>query len=85
MPSNDKFPQKMVDIIQGLSWKNTKIRVLGKSELEKEGFGMLLAVSAGSDKDPKVVIFERISNQKSPKYAFVGKGVTFDSGGIQIK
>ncbi|MFZ4461643.1 MAG: hypothetical protein ACOYN2_03815 [Patescibacteria group bacterium] len=38
MPSNDKYPQKMVDMIQGLSWKNTKIRVLGKSELEKEGF-----------------------------------------------
>lgn len=46
---------------------------------------MLLAVSAGSDKDPKVVIFERIASGKSPKYAFVGKGVTFDSGGIQIK
>ncbi len=46
---------------------------------------MFLAVSAGSDSEPQVMIFERIAKNESPKYAFVGKGVTFDSGGIQIK
>ena len=46
---------------------------------------MLLAVAAGSDNDPQVVVFERIADKTAPKYAFVGKGVTFDAGGIQIK
>ncbi len=38
MPPNEKFPQKLVALVESLPWKNTKIRVLGKKELEKAGF-----------------------------------------------
>jgi leucyl aminopeptidase len=52
------------------------------------GMNTLLAVSRGSDEPPKLMIL-RIKGQekrsKGPLYAFIGKGVTFDSGGISIK
>ena len=85
LPSNEKYPEKFAEYVGSLSWRNTKVRVLGRKELEKEGFGMLLSVSAGSDREPKVIVFERKGNKTPPEYAFVGKGVTFDAGGIQIK
>ena len=85
MPPSQKNPERMVDMIRGLPFKRTKIRILDKKELEKLGCGLILGVAAGSVYDPAIVIFERIGDNTKQMVACVGKGVTFDAGGLQIK
>jgi leucyl aminopeptidase len=64
--------------------------VLERADLEKLGMNTMLAVSRGSDEPPKLVIL-RVKGRaakpanNAPLYTFVGKGVTFDSGGISLK
>ncbi len=62
-----------------------KCRILQKSELEKHGFGLLLAVSRGSNYPPQLVVMEYHGGKAGEKIAFVGKGITFDSGGLNLK
>ncbi|MBB6245303.1 leucyl aminopeptidase [Rhodanobacter sp. A1T4] len=60
--------------------------VLDHVEMEKLGFGSLLAVARGSVNKPKLVVLEYKNGVEGDKpYAFVGKGVTFDTGGISLK
>ena len=60
--------------------------VLGQQELEAERMGSLLAVSQGSVRPPRVVIVDyRGAGDDAPTLAIVGKGVTFDSGGLSLK
>ena len=60
--------------------------VLDHVEMEKLGFGSLLAVARGSVNKPKLVVLQyKGGNEGDKPYAFVGKGVTFDSGGISLK
>ncbi|HLC52450.1 MAG TPA: leucyl aminopeptidase [Candidatus Nanoarchaeia archaeon] len=61
-----------------------KITVLDKSQLEKLEMGALLGVNAGSKNPPKLVIVEYNGGSGRPT-AFVGKGITFDSGGYNLK
>jgi leucyl aminopeptidase len=63
-------------------------RVMDQEEMAKLGMNTLLAVSRGSDEPPKFIILQThkdLGKKRSPLYALVGKGVTFDSGGISIK
>ena len=61
-------------------------RVLDHEEMEKLGFGSLLAVGRGSANKPKLVALEYKGGAAGDKpYAFVGKGITFDTGGISLK
>jgi len=63
-----------------------KITVLGPKEMEAEGMGALLAVAQGSDQEPRLIILEhRGGKKKDPPLVLVGKGLTFDAGGISIK
>ena len=60
--------------------------VLDEVEMEKLGFGSLLAVGRGSVNKPRLIALEyKGGNDGDKPYAFVGKGVTFDSGGISLK
>ncbi len=60
--------------------------VLGQQELEAERMGSLLAVAQGSVRPPRVVIVDyRGAGDDAPTLAIVGKGVTFDSGGLSLK
>lgn len=70
-----------------LKSKNTSIKVLERKDMEKLGLNLLLAVSSGSDKPAKLIIIKyNGSGKKNEKYtAIVGKGITFDSGGYDIK
>jgi len=62
------------------------IEIWDKSRLEAERCGSLLAVARGSSRDPRLVILKYNGGPAdSPPLAFVGKGVTFDSGGLSIK
>jgi len=60
------------------------VEVFGQAELEEKGMGGLLAVSQGGPQEPKLIVL-RYAGGSGPKLAFVGKGVTFDTGGISLK
>ncbi|MEM4259971.1 MAG: leucyl aminopeptidase [Candidatus Woesearchaeota archaeon] len=88
-PSVIKTPTYIEEEAKSLAKeKKLKITVFGKADLEKKGFNAILAVSRGSNQDPKLVIIEYNPKQKTKTtetIAIVGKGITFDSGGLNIK
>ncbi|MBF0386429.1 MAG: leucyl aminopeptidase [Candidatus Omnitrophica bacterium] len=64
----------------------TTLEVMGRKELTARGLRLLLAVNQGSNKKPRVVIVKYTgADKKAPYTAFVGKGLTFDSGGLNLK
>jgi len=65
--------------------KSLKVKVLGKSEIKKLKMGSFLSVSQGSVTEPKFVIMEYLPLKNKSPIVFVGKGVTFDTGGISLK
>ncbi len=66
--------------------KKIRVRVFGKKEIEAWGMGGILAVGKGSDAPPRLIVAEfRGGRPGGPWTALVGKGVTFDTGGISLK
>jgi len=75
-------------VIRGLikGQKNVSINVLNRKEMKLKGLGLHLAVNQGSNKEPKLVIVKYTgAGKKAPYTAIVGKGLTFDSGGLNLK
>ena len=63
-----------------------KVQVLERADMEKAGMGALLAVAKGSHEPPKFIVLEHRGGAKDAKpVVLVGKGITFDTGGISIK
>jgi leucyl aminopeptidase len=62
-----------------------KIDVLAEKDLKRKKFGAMLAVAAGSDSKPSLVVLEHNPKKAKKTVALAGKGVTFDSGGINLK
>jgi leucyl aminopeptidase len=60
-------------------------RILEKSDMERLGMGGILAVNRGSDEPPQMVVVEYLPEKRAETILLVGKGVTFDSGGISLK
>ncbi|RMG61487.1 MAG: leucyl aminopeptidase family protein, partial [Calditrichaeota bacterium] len=87
MPGNVLTPQRFVEEIRQLAqeYPQWKIKILDREDLEKEGMHALLAVAAGSQNPPYLAIIEYRPEGVSTAIGLVGKGVTFDSGGISIK
>ncbi len=88
LPPNICNPAYIASQAQSFADTQDKVscRVLDHVEMEKLGFGSLLAVARGSVNKPKLVVLEYNGGNAGDKpYAFVGKGVTFDSGGISLK
>jgi leucyl aminopeptidase len=66
--------------------RKLKCTVFGESQLRKFGMGLFLGVSQGSDEEPKMIQVEYRGGRKGDApVALIGKGVTFDSGGISLK
>ncbi len=85
-PANVLGPADVAHEAKKLEALGVKVTVLGEKELKKQGFDMLLAVGHGSARDSYVVVLEWLGGgAKEAPIAIVGKGVTFDSGGISIK
>ncbi|MBK6404342.1 MAG: leucyl aminopeptidase [Holophagales bacterium] len=86
-PSNDMVPRMFADAVKAAAKKRgVKATVLGKKQIEEERMGGLLAVNRGAAEEPRFVILEHRGGRKGEKpVVLVGKGVTFDSGGISIK
>lgn len=88
-PSNILTPSQFADRALAIAAQaGLTARVLEREEMEKLGMNTLLAVSRGSDEPPKLIILQthpELGKKRGRLYALVGKGVTFDSGGISIK
>jgi leucyl aminopeptidase len=86
-PPNVLFPEAFADRAKKLEKLGVEIEILTEKEMKKLGFGALLGVSQGSARPPRVVIFRwnGAKNKHEAPIAFIGKGVTFDTGGISIK
>lgn len=85
-PPNVIYPQAYADRVAALGIKGLDVEVLGEKELRKLGMGALVGVAQGSVNGPRVVIMRWEGGTKgAAPVAFVGKGVTFDSGGLSLK
>jgi leucyl aminopeptidase len=85
-PANKWTPTSFASYGKSLS-KNYGFtcRVLNENDMKRLKMGGILGVSSGSAEPPKMVIVEYINSKKAPTLLLVGKGLTFDSGGINIK
>jgi leucyl aminopeptidase len=87
-PGNILYPEAFAKQCEQLKKSGLKVSVLDKKQISKLGMNALLGVAQGSAHDPYVVIMEwegDKSKKKEAPIALIGKGVTFDSGGISIK
>jgi leucyl aminopeptidase len=85
-PSNEKTPEKLTrSIVSQAKKQHLKVQVLNEAQLKQKKLGALLAVAAGSQSKPSLVVLEHKVPGAKTTVALVGKGVTFDSGGLNIK
>ncbi|MFH0923075.1 MAG: leucyl aminopeptidase, partial [Candidatus Micrarchaeota archaeon] len=85
-PGNKATPSFLADQAKILAKTHKlKLRVLEKKELQKLGLNAFLSVSAGSSQPPKLIVLEWSPSNACDTVAVVGKGITFDSGGISLK
>ncbi len=88
LPGNICTPSYLADQARklGREHKSLSVRVRGESEMKRLGMGTLLSVARGSEEPAKLITLEYNGAAKPGKpITLVGKGVTFDSGGISIK
>ncbi|MBE7706588.1 MAG: leucyl aminopeptidase [Cyanobacteria bacterium SIG30] len=79
-------PSKIADIANIIAKENDlEIKIYDKKELEKMNFGAFLAVARGSEQEPKLIHLAYKPKNPVKKVALIGKGITFDSGGLDIK
>ncbi len=86
-PSRDKTPGILADIARKMSREvGIQCKIVSLPEIKKLGMGGLLGVAQGSAQPPKFIILEYNAHAKNQDtVVFVGKGITFDSGGICLK
>lgn len=89
MPANYCTPGFLAETAKNLAkeYRSLKLKVLEEAEMERLGMGALLSVSRGSKEPAKFIILEYTGNKKpqAQPLVLVGKGVTFDSGGLSLK
>jgi len=86
MPSNVKNPEWMAE--QARAIPGLTVQVWDETDLAKGGFGGILAVGAGSVSPPRMIRLDYTpagASKKTPTVVLVGKGITFDTGGLNIK
>ncbi|MFJ8050093.1 leucyl aminopeptidase [Streptomyces luteogriseus] len=85
-PPNDLNPESFAAIAQAAAKEHgIKIQVLDEKALTKGGYGGILGVGSGSAATPRLVKLSYTSSKAKKHLAFVGKGITYDSGGISLK
>lgn len=86
LPANYVYPESFaLRAAEAAIASGLELEIWDELRLRKEGCGALLAVAAGSTKPPRLVIARHAGTKKQPPTALVGKGVTFDSGGLSLK
>lgn len=87
-PGNICFPEYLAEQAQALAaeYPNLlKVTVLDEQQMADLGMGAFLAVSKGSDRPGRIITIEYQGNREEAPVVLVGKGVTFDTGGISLK
>jgi len=84
-PPNVLHPESYAQRIKALESLGLEVEILGEAEMAKLGMGSLLGVGQGSIRDSQLVVIQWKGGGDAQPIAFVGKGVTFDTGGISIK
>jgi len=85
-PPSHLYPQTLADAVVELATSTSvDVEVLAEAELEAGGFGGILAVGNGSTRGPRLVKLTYNPAGASKHLALVGKGITFDSGGLSLK
>jgi leucyl aminopeptidase len=85
-PANIIYPESFVDRCRDLAKLGIEMEVLDGEQMKSLGMGALLGVAQGSVRDPRLLVLRWNGGaQGTAPVAFVGKGVTFDTGGISIK
>ncbi len=86
-PANRMTPSRMAEVAEEIAGKSKlEINIFDSSDMEAMGMGALLGVSKGSSQAPKLITLSYKGDESSESaVGFIGKGVTFDSGGISIK
>jgi len=86
-PANYMTPNQMAETAKEIASKyNLELKVFDREDMETMGMGALLGVAKGSNQPPKLITLSYKGDERSEKaLGFLGKGITFDSGGISIK
>lgn len=88
LPANICTPSYLAEQAKQLAagCEQLTLKVLSEKQMQKLGMGALLSVSAGSEQEAKLLVMEYKGSSKSAKpHVLVGKGITFDTGGISLK
>lgn len=86
LPGNWCTPEYLAHIARMLGKAyGHRVNVFNRAQMEKEGMGGLLAVARGTQEEPRFITLEYRGGGRTPPITLVGKGITFDSGGISIK
>lgn len=83
-PANDLYPETLANEAMKLKELGVDVKVFGKEEIEKIGMKAYLSVARGSNREPKLIVMEYMKGEGAP-ISFVGKGLTYDSGGYSLK
>ncbi|MFH0949435.1 MAG: leucyl aminopeptidase [Candidatus Aenigmatarchaeota archaeon] len=85
-PANTMTPQRLAGEAKKIAKKSKlKIKIFNGAQMKKMGMNALLGVSMGSTQEPKFIVLEYGKKKKGRSIVIVGKGITFDSGGLDIK
>jgi leucyl aminopeptidase len=86
-PPNVVYPESFVErCLERFKGTGAELSFLNEAEMKKLGMGALLGVNQGSAKEPRLLVIKWLGGRKGEApTVFVGKGVTFDTGGISIK
>ncbi len=85
-PPNIIYPQTLAEAAQRMGKAHgLTVKVYDYKEIVKKGMGLIDAVGRGSVREPRLIHISYVPKRPKKKYVFVGKGVTFDTGGICIK
>jgi leucyl aminopeptidase len=85
-PANDVHPTHLAEVAAEIAKAGgIKLQVLERADCKKLGMGLFLGVAAGSEQPPKFIHLSWTPSRARKKVAVIGKGITFDSGGLDLK
>ncbi|MEX2033482.1 MAG: leucyl aminopeptidase [Candidatus Colwellbacteria bacterium] len=85
-PGGEMTPERLAkEAVKAARGSGIRVKILGLREMERLKMGGVLGVAKGADEKPAFIILEYLKGGKEKPIVLVGKGVTFDSGGLQIK
>ena len=86
IPSNEKRPPVLASMVRRMALREgLRCKILDEKQIKDLKMGAFLAVAKGSSAPPRLVIIEYGDTKKTRPISFIGKGITFDTGGISVK